>query len=469
MFGMCLVNWVGGYKLACPYILQHHHDYCSYADTIMPHFLFASGFAMRLSLGKRLEKGGHMPWGRAIRRVLGLALVAILWYGFCDLGSILKNFHKAQETGTVLYPFLYTLFKRNLYQTLLHIAMTSLWILPVILMTWKARLAYAVGSGVLHVVLSYLFNFAWVYSNPSGIDGGPLGFLTWCIPALAGTIACDAVRAWGVGATFRIALSGCLVMALGWAISIPTTMYNVPPEQPQVASAQAQVPPEQPDANVEKPAPEVAGAERTAGGTTEEAKPEAVDSTPARLEPQPAKEESPPAAAPEKPPLPPLIEKLDPKKYAPDPVLPTLERIQKWDRTLVEPPFVPPPKQEFRRWNYWMMSQRGGTLSYPTFAAGLSLLVYAIFLLVCDGMGLRLGIFRTLGTNSLAAYLLHEMAGWVPIPTMADGALVTKTVDQLFRRDTSDVWGMMGAFAVQMVFVYGVCRFLEWRKWYLRV
>ena len=39
MVGMMLVNFVGGYKLACPYILKHSHDYCSYADTIMPHFL----------------------------------------------------------------------------------------------------------------------------------------------------------------------------------------------------------------------------------------------------------------------------------------------------------------------------------------------------------------------------------------------------------------------------------------------
>ena len=138
MFGMLLVNFLGGYKAVCPYILRHHHDYCSYADTIMPHFLFAAGFAMRLSLGKRLESGGKMPWGRAIRRFLGLALVAILWYGFGDLNAIITRFNQGQR-GTLLY----YLFKRELYATLMHIAVTGLWILPVIVASWQVRAAYA--------------------------------------------------------------------------------------------------------------------------------------------------------------------------------------------------------------------------------------------------------------------------------------------------------------------------------------
>ena len=82
MFGMLLVNFLGAYAI-CPRILRHTNDYCSYADTIMPQFLFAVGFAMRLSLGKRREAGGTMPWGRAIRRILGLALIAIVWYTIC--------------------------------------------------------------------------------------------------------------------------------------------------------------------------------------------------------------------------------------------------------------------------------------------------------------------------------------------------------------------------------------------------
>ena len=48
---MVLVNFLGGYA-AVPQIFQHSHDYCSYADTIMPQFLFAVGFAFRLTFGR---------------------------------------------------------------------------------------------------------------------------------------------------------------------------------------------------------------------------------------------------------------------------------------------------------------------------------------------------------------------------------------------------------------------------------
>jgi hypothetical protein len=417
---MLLVNLIGGYKLACPYILRHHHDYCSYADTIMPHFLFAAGFAMRLSLGRRLETGGKMPWIRAIRRVLGLALVAILWYGFCSLKGVIAGFHEAMTDGGFFYPFLYRLFKRELYQTLLHIAVTSLWILPVITSSWKVRVWYAIGSGALHVILSYWFNYAWVYSDPTGIDGGPLGFLTWSIPALCGTLACDAVKAMGTAATGRIAGWGCVVMLIGWSLSIGTTLYNVTEAQIQ--------------------------AEQTAAAV-------------ALAEPKPASPAT--IAPPAGPVVKPLIQALDPKKHAPDPVWPTWERLKSWDRTLVEPPFVRPPDVQHRRLNYWMMSQRGGTLSYPTFCAGLSLLIYAGFLYVCDGLKWRLGIFRTLGTNSLAAYMLHDIAGWIPIGG--------KVIDQHFPTNSTLWVGMLIAFGIQLLFVYGVCRLLEALGWYIRV
>lgn len=177
MFGMLLVNYLGGYAI-CPRILKHTHDYCSYADTIMPQFLFAAGFAMRLSLGKRREAGGAMPWGRAIRRIFGLALVAIVWYTVSDWSKIMGKF-KSQPIEEVLLH----LFKREYFQTLLHIAATSLWILPVVTASWRLHVGYTIFSGVLHVLISWWFNFDWVYADPVAIDGGPLGFLTWAVPA----------------------------------------------------------------------------------------------------------------------------------------------------------------------------------------------------------------------------------------------------------------------------------------------
>lgn len=50
--GMFLVNFVGGLA-AFPEVLKHHNGlpYFSYADTIMPSFMFAAGFSYRLACG----------------------------------------------------------------------------------------------------------------------------------------------------------------------------------------------------------------------------------------------------------------------------------------------------------------------------------------------------------------------------------------------------------------------------------
>lgn len=407
MFGMLLVNFLGAYKVVCPYVLQHHHDYCSYADTIMPQFLFAAGFAMRLSLGKRFEVTGNIPWGRAVRRILGLALVAILWYGFVGLSGIIHRF-QTQPATTVLFH----LFKRELLQTLLHIAITSLWILPVITSSWQIRVGYAIASGLLHILLSWWFNFDWVYTPPVGIDGGPLGFLTWAIPALCGTLASDVVKSMGTRAVPRLAAWGIAVMLLGWGISNGSVLYNV--RQDDIA--------EQTVVAIAEPPGPVSQMYRR-------------PST------------------------------LNPSIFASDPVIPSMERIRSWDGSLIEPPFVPPPGPQQRRWNYWMMSQRGGTLSYPTFAAGFSLFVFAFFLWICDSCQFRLGFFRTLGTNSLAAYMFHYVAGWILDAT----TVFSKAGVPLFPETTPSITVALTGFLCFTLLVYGGCRFLESRGWYLRV
>ncbi|MEJ7594067.1 MAG: heparan-alpha-glucosaminide N-acetyltransferase domain-containing protein [Planctomycetaceae bacterium] len=225
MLGMLLVNFLGNYSV-CPRILRHTHDYCSYADTIMPQFMFAAGFAMRLSLGRRLQKDGRMPWGRVIRRILGLAGVAIAWYTICDLQSIVRMF-RTEHWLQVLA----TLGKRNMFQTLMHIAATSLWIFPVIATSARVRILYGVLSTMLHIMLSWRFNFVWVNLSPAGIDGGPLGFLSWSIPALCGTLACDVVRNSGAASALRLARWGLAVMVIGWLCSFGTVLYDVPLDQ----------------------------------------------------------------------------------------------------------------------------------------------------------------------------------------------------------------------------------------------
>ncbi len=54
---MLLVNFIGGFVVV-PAILKHHNTYCSYADTIMPQFFFAVGFAFRLTFLRRSASRG---------------------------------------------------------------------------------------------------------------------------------------------------------------------------------------------------------------------------------------------------------------------------------------------------------------------------------------------------------------------------------------------------------------------------
>src|SRR5262245_45493630 len=82
--GMFLVNFVGGLK-AFPEVIKHHDFYFSYADTIMPAFLFAAGFSFRLSALKRLEKTGSIPYGHFLWRSLVLILISLVMYGAEDI------------------------------------------------------------------------------------------------------------------------------------------------------------------------------------------------------------------------------------------------------------------------------------------------------------------------------------------------------------------------------------------------
>ena len=87
MAGMFLVNYMGGTD-TFPSILKHHNNYCSYSDSIMPHFLFAVGFAFRLTFGRRVhDQGLGAAYSRMFRRFLGLMLVAMVVYGANRFGT----------------------------------------------------------------------------------------------------------------------------------------------------------------------------------------------------------------------------------------------------------------------------------------------------------------------------------------------------------------------------------------------
>lgn len=383
MVGMLLVNFWGSFDVS-PAVLKHHHDYCSYADTIMPQFLFAVGFAFRLTFGRRVRRDGWaVAYPRMVRRLLGLVLVSFAIY---HVSAPAGTWAELVELGPAR--ILPGLLKRSWFQTLMHIAVTSLWILPVICASARIRVAWMLGGAVLHVLLSYWFNYEWVNSNPNAIDGGPLGFLTWSVPALCGTFACDVI----VNKERRLPLTRLVgwsagLMILGYVMSCGTRFYDVPKS---VA---------------------VAGA----------------------------------GAVP---------------KLADSPVWPTVEQRQLWsqgaefDDWLAEPPFVAPPDQRHRQWNYWMMSQRGGTLSYVTFSAGISIIVFVLFYVACDTLGWHWSVFRTFGTNALAAYVLHD--------------LVAEAVKPFIPRD-SPGWYVATGLCVFFIITWSFVRGLEKQNVYLKV
>ncbi len=101
-----------------------------------------------------------------------------------------------------------------------------------------------------------------------------------------------------------------------------------------------------------------------------------------------------------------------------------------------------------------MMSQRGGTLSYPTFCAGFALLVFILFYIASDIGGWQWSVFRTFGTNALMAYVLHSM--------------VSSAVQPFFPKDSPDWYAYTGLglfFVVNWIFLRG----LEKQGVFLRV
>src|SRR5262249_55979938 len=49
-----------------------------------------------------------------------------------------------------------------------------------------------------------------------------------------------------------------------------------------------------------------------------------------------------------------------------------------------DPPFVPPPAERIRLWNYWLLSRRLATPTFLLTATGFGLMVYAAFVWLCD-------------------------------------------------------------------------------------
>jgi hypothetical protein len=353
--GMILVNYIGGFHAidaalkqaglgAVEGIFEHHNTYFSYADSIMPAFHFAVGFALRLTLLRRLAtagKGG--AYIHVIRRCLGLMLLSTV-LELAD-GQRFKNWQDLQYGNLV--EWLADFFKCGFWETLALIGVTSVWVLPVITKRTSIRILFIIGSLALHVLVSYLFYFDFMWAKPNGLDawwgavetkgldGGPLGFLMWGVSQLVGSLAYDVVafsRPWP--AVFRLLGWSIVLMAVGYGASCLTTLYDV---HDSAIAEQSKFP------------------------------------------------------------------------IAESPVWPPLEGVagRDWKSMLAEPPFVLPPPPEKRLLNYWMMCKRATSLSFILFSSGFSLAIYALLVAFSDIGGMQIGFFRTFGSNALAAYVIH--------------------------------------------------------------
>lgn len=509
--GMFVVNFLAAYDSWVPPVLLHHHTYCSYADTIMPQFLFAVGFAMRLSFGRHVHAQGLVAgYARMVRRILGLFLVAFAIY---VEGQVAENWHDLGALGpwNAVSPYL----KRHWLQTLGQIAMTSLWILPVIRAGAKVRILFVVASAALHVWLSHWFNYHWDNTDPNGIDGGPLGFLTWSVPTILGTLTCDAiVDAPARPPLARLTLVAFLVMGLGYIFSCGTRLYDLSPtelvrlkEESKAQDDQRTRLNDQIDAahkaisahtaDEKKIEDQIAEIRRdrlrakVAELTSKREKADRIQSEPDRV----ADIDEAERLLSAEPPDPRVVKlssalqslkgdgntaklegdvagwrgelhKFREAKLAPNPVVPPQAAWEgrTWKTLLAEAPFVqpaaddprvdPPPYLMHRYWNYWMMTQRGGSLSYVTFGAGFSLLVYVLFYVLADMLGVRIGVFRTFGTNALAAYVLHGIIG---------GAVKS------FIPQDAPAWYVITALCFDFFLIWLFVRTLEKNKIFLRV
>ncbi|MCC7496489.1 MAG: hypothetical protein IT160_02850 [Bryobacterales bacterium] len=221
MAGMFLVNFIGAFAVVHP-VFKHHNNYNSYADTIMPHFFFAVGFSLRLALLRHIERMGRSAaYRKAVTRCLSLILIGLVVY---HLDGNFRNWQDLQKLGWG--GFIAQSFWRSPFQALVHIAITSLWILPVIGASARVRVIFLAGTSLLHLALSHAFWYSLLWDKKV-IDGGQLGFISWAIPTLMGSFAYDWIAKRGSAGAMKPLLQWGLVLSVfGYALSCLNAVFN---------------------------------------------------------------------------------------------------------------------------------------------------------------------------------------------------------------------------------------------------
>lgn len=191
--GMIAVNFLGRFEVT-PAFLKHWKVGFTFADSIMPMFLFAAGAGMYMSFRRHVEHNGLCSARLAVgKRCFFLLLIAIVLYG---VPSIF-------EKGIVFF------FRRTMWQALTHIALASILAMAVV----HKNILWRVGAAIIYLttfqIISDNAGYAdWVWAR--SLDGGPLGPLSWVFPMLFGTLMPDILKqraskvawmclCWGVG------------------------------------------------------------------------------------------------------------------------------------------------------------------------------------------------------------------------------------------------------------------------------